>query len=657
MAGLVALDMTVEQLRGTARLRPEIATDTRPVPQLRLRLLGGFRAERADVAWPISGWQRRSAKTLTKLLATSRGHKLHREQLLEILWPGVEADSALNSFAKALYAARRALEPELLPRESSAYLILTDSMVALSPEHVSIDADRFEQLAESALLQEDVGAFEAALAAYGGELLPEDRYEDWCAQRRDYLAALHVRLLAGLAETLAKRGSHSAAAARLREVLELDPTSEDVHRRLMRLYLSAGARDQAVRQFHLCQEVLRRELDLAPGPETQTLYEDIVAGGIPAGAPSPEALVGREPMLEQLCEQLAHADAGHGRMVLVSGEAGVGKSRLVAEFAAEARRRGSCVLVAGSGAHANQLPYGPFAAALESHAASCSDAERRALARRYPTLVPLVSSLGNGTQRAADDQLYLAPAIVRLLTDLARGRSVVLDLGDLHGLHRSSLNLLEYLAPLAAERRWLIVGTYREEGLARGSDLRRMIAATEREGLCHTLELDGLRRPDCDRLVRALLRAERVDRAVLDDVYARSLGNPLFVEELLRGMREPSSAPSECVPTSVRALVALRVATVKESVRRVLALVAAAGGTEISLTDLRTGAARLKPPVSDIALFDALDRALELRILEERDGSYGFRHPLVRSALYEDLSRHRRDELHAALASRPPVPT
>jgi predicted ATPase len=87
----------------------------------------------------------------------------------------------------------------------------------------------------------------------------------------------------------------------------------------------------------------------------------------------------------------------------------------------------------------------------------------------------------------------------------------------------------------------------------------------------------------------------------------------------------------------------------KDSARRVLALAAAVNGTEISLTDLRTGGAALQPPVSDGALFDALDRALGLRILEERDGSYVFRHPLVRSALYEDLSRHRREELHAAL--------
>ena len=100
---------------------------------------------------------------LTKLLATHPRHRLHREQVLEIIWPDVELESALNSFGKALHAARHALEPELLPRESSAYLPLTDSMVALDTEHVWIDADHFERLAESALRQDDVAGYECAL--------------------------------------------------------------------------------------------------------------------------------------------------------------------------------------------------------------------------------------------------------------------------------------------------------------------------------------------------------------------------------------------------------------------------------------------------------------------------------------------------------------
>jgi predicted ATPase len=384
-------------------------------------------------------------------------------------------------------------------------------------------------------------------------------------------------------------------------------------------------------------------------------------------------LVGRDSVLRQLGAELTRADEGKGRMIVVTGEAGVGKTRLVEDLASEARRQGAAVLRGGSGAHANHLPYGPFAVALEGYVASLPDAERSDLAQRFPPLVHFVPSLGIGTEiqpltdRSADE-LYLAPAIVRLLTDLARVQPVLLVMGDLHDLHPSSLNLLEYLAQLATQRRWLIVGTRREEGLEDGAELSRMIDTMEREGLCMQVELQPLDRADCAQLVRALLPDGSVDDALVEHVYARSLGNPLFVEELLGDMRargeliltkgswRPAASPGAWVPARVRALVARRVAPMEGCVRRVLAL-AAANGMEISLSDLRTGGAALHPPVSDVALFNALDRALAIRILEERDDSYAFRHPLVRSALYEDLSKHRRDELHAALdrsrAARP----
>jgi DNA-binding SARP family transcriptional activator len=649
-------------------------------PQLRVALLGGFRVERVGVGRPVSAWQRRTAKTLTKVLAVHPLHRLHREQVLELLWPEVDFESALNSFGKALHAARRALEPELLPRESSAYVRLTDSMVALDTERVWVDADDFQRQAESALRQRHVAGYESALAAYGGELLPEDRYEDWCAERRDELAALRYELLLGLAEAYEDRGDYSASVARLREVLQDDPTREDVHRRLMFLYASIGARDQALRQFQLCASALKRQFELGPEKSTVELYGAIQEDRIPRRLPTPQTderavasrraqpqaedrapLIGRDALLRQLSEELTRADEGSGRMVLVHGEAGVGKTRLVTELAAEARGRGAAVLWGGSGAHTNHLAYGPFAVALEAYVASLPEAERGELAQRFPPLVHLVPSLGIGTDvQAPADELYLIPAVVRLLTDLARVQPIVLVLGDLHDLHLSSLNLLEYLAQLATERRWLIVGTRREETREGRGELSRMIDTTEREGLCLQVELQPLDRAGCAELVRAMLPGGRVDDAFVDHVYARSLGNPLFVEEVLGEMRargelvlakgswQAAASPSACVPARVRALVAQRVAPMEESVRRVLAL-AAASGMEISLTDLRIGGAALRPPVSDVVLFKALDRALENRILEERNDSYAFRHPLVRSALYADLSKHRRDELHAAL--------
>ena len=256
------------------------------VSPLRVELLGGFRVERNGAARPVV-WQRRSARTLTKLLAVHPRHSLHREEILELLWPDVPAKSALNRFGQALHAARRAFEPELLPRQSSAYLRLTESVLSLETEHVVIDADHFQQLAESALGHGNEEAYESALAAYGGELLPEDRYHDWCAERRSFLAELHIRLLVELADGLEKRGTQAAAADRLHEVLRHDPTREDVHRRLIVLYAAMGSRDQAVRQFQMCREVLQRDLGLPPAESTRALYEEILADRTPKPIDAP----------------------------------------------------------------------------------------------------------------------------------------------------------------------------------------------------------------------------------------------------------------------------------------------------------------------------------------------------------------------------------
>jgi DNA-binding SARP family transcriptional activator len=650
-------------------------------------LLGGFRVERTDLTEPVSDWQRRTAKTLTKLLATCPEHALHREQILDLLWPGVDSESALNSFGKALHAARRAFEPELLPRQSSAYLRLTDSMLALDANNVEVDADDFEQMAETALRLREIGAYEAALAAYHGELLPEDRYEDWCADRRSVLAELRARLLLALAEALEERGAYNEAADRLRELLQQDATREEVHRRLIRLYAEMGTPDQSVRQFHLCEEALRRELDLTPQHETVSLYNDVLANRIPersataardrqpAELPRPPVLnsvlgrpfVGREQVLARLCDQLARGDQAAAGMILLTGEAGVGKTRLLEELASKSAREGAAVLWGGSGAHGSDFAYGPFAVALEAYVATRPEPERSELAQLYPELVRVVPSLavtGELRRRAADphhDDRDLASAIVRLMTDLGRRRHVLFVLGDLHGTDSLSLGLLRYLSQLAIRRPWLLIATVREEEVDAGTEIAQFIDATSREGLCLKVELQCLSRPDCDQLVRAILRGSRPRDELLQQIYSRSRGNPLFVEELVRelhqhaievlanGSQHQSSWAPTKVPTRVRSLATMRLSCLDETLRRVLGLAAAASATEISLNQLRAGAAALEPPIADAALFDALDRALRTRLLEERRDGYAFRHPLLRSALYQDLPRHRRAQLHAAL--------
>ena len=664
------------------------------IASLQVRLLGGFCIERSDVGQAVSDWPRRSAKTLIKLLAVQPGHALHREQVIDVLWPEVSAESALNSLGKALHVARRALQPGLPRRQDSAYLRLADGMLVLNTECVVVDADEFEQLAEDALRRREIAAYDAAFAAYGGELLPEDRYESWCSERRTALAELHIRLLLGMAEALDERGSHSEAAERLRDVLQLDPTRESVHRQLMCLYARMGAPDQAIRQFHSCEAVLRQKLDLTLQPETISLYDEIVAsrllqqrsgpdrvngngngnGNLSQSSPVHAAangcpFAGRERVIRHMFGQLMRRDGEQPGMIVVSGETGVGKTRLLDEFAIQASARGAITLCGGRGAHAEQFACGAFAVALEDYAANRSEAERTELARAYPALARFVPSLGAGIPLPApapdlrDYYLDLFPSIVQFLMDLARTKPVLLVLGDLHEADAVGLDLIKYLAHLAVGTPLLMVGALRDPDIEADPGLPQMIEAMTRERLWLRIDLHCLSRQATDQLVHGMLPRAHVSDDTLAQIYAQSRGNPLFVRELVEGMNahgSPVAADEGCqdlswlaarLPARRRILIGMRLALMDEPLRRVLGLAAAVGATEISLSQLRAGAAALKPPVDIPVLFDALDRALRLRLLEERGEGYAFRHPVVRAALYDCLPRHRRDELRAALTA------
>jgi DNA-binding SARP family transcriptional activator len=658
-------------------------TATRDRETVQVRLLGGFRAERAGGRLACE-WPRRTAKTLTKLLATCPGHTLHREQIIETLWPGVDIESALNTFGKALHAARHALEPQLRPRGCSQYLRLTDGMLSLDTERVVIDADRFERMAKDALQRQALDAYEAAIAAYAGELLPEDRYEDWCAERRVSLAELRVRLLLGAADALEERGAGIEAAERLRQVIGEDPTREEVHRRLIRMWAETGNRDQAVRQFHVCREALRRHLELTPQPETLALYEDVLAGRVvahagrderiaaalpPTNAPEVREsapLIGRRRALQQLLELLERG-GGTAPMLLLTGEAGVGKTRLLEELAGEAARSAT-VLRGEVGAHVSQLPYGPVAVALEAFVAGRPESERCELVRRHPPLARFVPSLAVDPPPAGDTvglaQLDLLLAVVRALSDLAGARPLLFVVDDLHEADPPSLAMLRYLAHLARRRRWLLVAAARQEDLPAEGAVARTLESMVREGLCAELELPCLSRTEARSLVRALCSHEPLGDGETAEICGRAGGNPLFIEALVEdalGRRGPCvadarrslpSPPGSAVPPRIRFLVNTQLNGLDDASRRIVALLAAAGAAEISLEELLGAAAALESPILPAAVFDGLDRALSLRILDERRRGYGFRHELVRSVICRELSRHRLDELQAAWRSR-----
>jgi predicted ATPase/DNA-binding SARP family transcriptional activator len=244
-------------------------------PALQVRLLGGFRVavDGKDVA--AANWSLRKARSLIKMLALAPGHRLHREQIIDALWPDLEPESASNNLRKVLHVARRGLAT--LSADSNGYLSLDDGVLTLAPsEQVWIDVDAFERAAVDARRTREIDAYRTACELYVGDLLPEDRYEDWAGERRAALRELYLTLVAEMADGLERSGHFAEAVEALERVVAMEPSREDGHVRLMRAYAGAGRRHHALRQFKVMREVLSRELGVEPEPASERLYREIL---------------------------------------------------------------------------------------------------------------------------------------------------------------------------------------------------------------------------------------------------------------------------------------------------------------------------------------------------------------------------------------------
>lgn len=242
---------------------------------LRIVLLGGFAARLDEQLVPEPAWRLRKAKSLVKLLALAPGHRLHREQLIETLWPEFAPAAGANNLHQALRAARQAFAQA----GGHDCLDLKEDIVALVPSGgVWTDVEAFEAASRQARQEHTPASYDAALALFAGELLPDDPYEDWAEQRREEIGQDARSLLFELGELQMAAGAFEKAFEPLRRLVTLEPTHEPAHRALMRLYAYTGQRRLALRQFETLRATLQRELETAPEPDSDRLYRDVLSG-------------------------------------------------------------------------------------------------------------------------------------------------------------------------------------------------------------------------------------------------------------------------------------------------------------------------------------------------------------------------------------------
>jgi predicted ATPase/DNA-binding SARP family transcriptional activator/DNA-binding CsgD family transcriptional regulator/Tfp pilus assembly protein PilF len=311
---------------------------------VRIKLLGGFSVSVGSRTIVENEWRLTKAASLVKLLALTPGHRMHREQAMDLLWPDSSRKAASNSLRKTLHAARRVLDPAV----GSRYLASHEESLVLCPGgDLWVDAEAFEEAAAVARRAKEPAAYRAALDLYLDDLLPGDRYEEWAEGGREELRRAFLSLLVEMAGIHEQRGEYEPGIEALRKVIGEEPTNQEAHLGLMRLYALSGRQAEALAQYARLEESLSRELGVEPDASSRVLREEIAAGRFPPpdrpvgpreresldplrhNLPAPRtSFVGRDREMVEVKRTLAMT-----RLLTLTGAGGSGKTRLALEVA------------------------------------------------------------------------------------------------------------------------------------------------------------------------------------------------------------------------------------------------------------------------------------------------------------------------------------
>src|SRR5262245_9605432 len=616
---------------------------------LSLRLLGGFELEMDGRRLTLPP---RKAQALLAYLALRPGRSHTREALTALLWSDTAGKQARQNLRQTVLRVRRAFATA-----RNRGFVVDGEQVALDTKTVAVDVARFERLARQGTAE----TLQSAASLYQGPLLEGLRvdtgpFEDWLQSERARLHEVAREVLTRLLDLQMRRGPLDAAVQTAGRLLAIDPLREDVHRTLMRLYLRQGRRGAALKHYQLCVGVLERELGVEPEPETRRVYREILQQQARSGGGYRHAVgvahtpfVGRDGELRRLRALAQAALGGRGRIVLVTGEAGIGKSRLVEELVAEHARREARVLVGRAYETEQILPLRPWIDALRtgrvlddaSREGELSPAARRELARVFPEL----AEPGVTPEITRESYLRLFEVVDGLIARLAARQPVTVILEDLHCADDMSLRFLAFMARRAASRSALLVGTARDEEIADAPTLRQM--CEELAPVVEHVPLAPLSEADTARLVRALGRTGSQDARVAGlarRVWALSEGNPFVIVETMRVAHDDAlERTGVALPDRVRAMTLARVERLGAKARQLVA-VAAVIEREFGFTLLHEASGLGRRDTAE-----GLEELIRRRVLHAVEERFDFAHTRIRDAVYDSLLAPRRATLHEAV--------
>jgi DNA-binding SARP family transcriptional activator len=596
----------------------------------------------------------RKAVALLAYILLHRDRALSRAAVAEQFWPDEDDESARAALRRHLHRALSAL-PE--PPSDRPWIVGDKVMLRWNPDAaLDVDTLAYESLCAA-------GRREAAVDLYRGDYL-EDFYDHWVLAERERLRELHAANLVALADERRRALDYPNAIAFAQSLLRLDPLREDAIRLLMTLRFAAGDRAGALADFEAFGRQLRDELLTDPMPETIALREAIRNNDLntlesgksdaPHTARPAFPFAGRGSALKALAHAWETAARGFAATAIVSGEAGIGKSRLIGELVTLAEAQGGRVMV-GTTASIETEPYQALAGALRGalpllRLDRIEPATLAALSPLVPSLRERAPNLPLLPELAADrDRRRFFDAVEAAFAHVAEKRPLLVVLEDVHWAGAATIELLDSLVRRLRENSILVVVSFREEEVSANHPLRDFIRRLEPERSVHValgpLDLDD---------VRALVDGALPDggrEQLAQDLLSASDGNSLFVTELLLERLSGANASAEetvaALPAGIARTVLTRLDRLAPRVRS-LVETAAVTGVGFDAEVVREVCGWGFAEVFD-ALDELFDRAL-VRLSPHRRGDYAFSHQLVHAAVYGSIDEPARRALHRRVA-------
>jgi DNA-binding SARP family transcriptional activator/tetratricopeptide (TPR) repeat protein len=660
--------------------------DSRPI--LRIRLFGQLELEWDDT--PLAPPRSPGARFLLAFLVTQAGRSFSRDPLAGTFWSDRPDLRARRALSQALWQIRRALGPAaadrlVAGREAVTFHLLPDDWLDVEEFQATVHKYTGTQKARTLPIPLSTCLLELseAVTLYRADFLQEC-YDDWALLERERLWELYLDALQTLIAAHKRRGEYEEALANAQKLVAADPLRESAHQELMRLYHLLGRDRAALEQYETLCQVLADEMGAEPMATTVALaqeiairLEEVKAAYLPVEVrPAPVfeqpellPLVGREEERATLLTHLEAAIGGQGGLVLVEGEAGVGKTRLVQEIARDAEWRGAQACWGRGRELAELPPYGVLREALHGTLSPLRASQlaelvegiwlrevsrvQPELAEWLPDLPPQVD-LGPEQQRAR-----LLEALTR--TVLALGHIVphLLIMDDLQWVDEATLSALAHLTRQLTESRVLVIGSYRGAEAREQPAVWEALQALDRGGGHQRLLLARLTAEGTAELVRRGLGLAAGAPLFEERLYQETEGNPLFVLETLRALQDEGllyrdedgdwSTPWDeatadyaelPLPAGVCQVINRRLARLEANERAALD-VAAVLGRDFGFA-LLARAGHLEREVALAVVSELLRR----RFLVEEPAVYRFSHDKVRQVAYLGIEEAQRQRLH-----------